>query len=215
MEFLNLLIQLITNTKDTLDAIVREYRTWTYIILFIIIFAETGFVVTPFLPGDSMLFAMGALIAGGNTGLDIWLMCLILTAAAILGNTLNYRLGRFFGIRIFKEGNKILKLEYYHKTHEYFEKHGSKSIVFSRFLPIFRTIAPFVAGAANMAFGKFTVYNIVGAILWIFTLTFAGFSLGKIPFVEKNFELVILGIIVFTFAPVVVSAIKAMLNKKK
>lgn len=214
MEFLDLLFNLLTDTKDTLDLIVRNYQTWTYIILFIIIFAETGLVVMPFLPGDSMLFAMGALIAGGNTGLDIWMLCLVLSAAGILGNTVNYRLGRYLGIRIFKENNKILKLEYYHKTHEYFEKHGSKSIVFSRFLPIFRTVAPFVAGAANMSFVKFSLYNIIGALLWIFSLSFAGYSLGKIPFVEKNFELVILGIIVVTFLPVVISGVKSMLKKK-
>jgi len=215
LELLDLLLQLLTNTKETLDTIIQNYQTWTYIILFIIIFAETGFVVTPFLPGDSMLFAMGALIAGGNTGLDIWLMCLILSLAAILGNTLNYRLGRYFGIKIFKEDNKILKLEYYHKTHDYFEKHGPKSVVFSRFLPIFRTVAPFVAGAANMEFGKFSFYNILGGVLWIFSLSFAGYSLGKIPFIEKNFELVIIGIIVFTFLPVVLSAVKSLFKKKQ
>ncbi|WP_410222400.1 VTT domain-containing protein [Pedobacter sp.] len=215
MEILDLLLKLITDTKDTLAAITREYRTWTYLILFIIIFAETGFVVTPFLPGDSLLFAMGALIAAGDTGLHIWYMALLLSAAAILGNTLNYRLGRYFGIRVFKEENKILKLKYYHQSHEYFEKHGSKAVVFSRFLPIFRTIAPFVAGAARMSFGRFTLYNFVGGIAWIFSLLFAGYLLGKIPFIERNFELVIVAIALGTFAPVVWAAIKPLLVKKK
>ena len=167
VEILDLLIRLLTDTKDTLSAIIYEYRTWTYLILFMIIFAETGFVVTPFLPGDSMLFAMGAIVAAGNTGLDIWFLCFILTAAAILGNTVNYRLGKYFGVKVFKEDNKILKLKYYHQSHEYFEKHGAVAIVFSRFLPIFRTIAPFVAGAARMEFGKFTLYNIIGGFAWI------------------------------------------------
>ncbi len=215
LEILDLLIKLLTDTKDTLVMIIQSYSTWTYLILFLIIFAETGFVVTPFLPGDSMLFAVGALIAGGDTGLNIWFMCFILSVAAILGNTLNYRLGRYFGIKVFKEDNKILKLKYYHQSHEYFEKHGSKAIVFSRFLPIFRTVAPFVAGAAKMSFGKFTFYNIIGGIVWIFSLSFAGFLLGKIPFVEKNFEVIIVVIAVGTFAPVVIAAVKSLLKKKE
>ncbi|WP_394341146.1 VTT domain-containing protein [Pedobacter nanyangensis] len=215
MEILDLLIKLLTDTKDTLVTIIQNYRTWTYLILFIIIFAETGFVVTPFLPGDSMLFAVGALIAGGDTGLNIWFMCFILTGAAILGNSLNYRLGRFFGVKVFKEENKILKLKYYHQSHEYFEKHGAKAIVFSRFLPIFRTVAPFVAGAARMSFGKFTAYNIIGGVAWIFSLSFAGYLLGKIPFVEKNFEVIIVIIAVGTFAPVIIAGLKSLFKKKE
>ncbi|WP_233164669.1 VTT domain-containing protein [Pedobacter sp. ASV28] len=215
MEILELLLKLLTDTKETLVTIIQNYRTWTYLILFIIIFAETGFVVTPFLPGDSMLFAVGALIAGGDTGLNIWFMCLILTGAGILGNTVNYRLGRYFGIKVFKEENKILKLKYYHQSHEYFEKHGSKAVVFSRFLPIFRTIAPFVAGAASMSFGKFTLYNIVGGFAWIFSLSFAGYLLGKIPFVERNFEVIIVIIAIGTFAPVILAGIRSLLKKKE
>lgn len=192
----------------------REYKTWTYLILFLIIFAETGFVVTPFLPGDSMLFAVGALVAGEGTGLNIWFMLVILIFAAIAGNTLNYRLGKYFGIRVFKENNKILKLKYYHQSHEYFEKHGAKAIVFSRFLPILRTIAPFVAGAANMTFSKFTFYNVIGGIAWITSLLFAGYLLGKIPFVERNFELLIVIIAVGTFVPVIYAAVASMLKPK-
>ena len=215
MEFFDLLIQLLTNTKETLEVIMQEYKTWTYLILFIIIFAETGFVVTPFLPGDSMLFAVGALVAGDGTGLNIWFMLFILIAAAILGNSVNYQLGKFFGIKVFKENNKILKLKYYHQSHEYFEKHGAKAIIFSRFLPIIRTIAPFVAGAARMSFGKFTYYNILGGIAWIASLLFAGYLLGKIPFVEKNFEILVLIIAVGTFVPVVYGALKSIFSKKK
>lgn len=215
MEFFDLLIQLLTNTKETLEVIMQEYKTWTYLILFIIIFAETGFVVTPFLPGDSMLFAVGALVAGDGTGLNIWFMLFILIAAAILGNSVNYQLGKYFGIKVFKENNKILKLKYYHQSHEYFEKHGAKAIIFSRFLPIIRTIAPFVAGAARMSFGKFTYYNILGGIAWIASLLFAGYLLGKIPFVEKNFEILVLIIAVGTFVPVVYGALKSIFSKKK
>ncbi|WP_379093132.1 VTT domain-containing protein [Pedobacter sp. UC225_65] len=215
MEIFDLLLQLLTDTKHTLEVIMQNYKTWTYLILFIIIFAETGFVVTPFLPGDSMLFAVGALVAGEGTGLNIWFMLVILIAAAILGNTLNYRLGKYFGIRVFKEDNKILKLKYYHQSHEYFEKHGAKAIVFSRFLPIFRTVAPFVAGAANMSFGKFTYYNIIGGIAWITSLLFAGYLLGKIPFVEKNFEILVVVIAVGTFLPVIFAALKSLFKKKE
>ena len=214
MEFFDLLVQLLTNTKDTLEQIMQEYRTWTYLILFIIIFAETGFVVTPFLPGDSMLFAVGALVAGEGTGLNIWFMLIILIIAAITGNTLNYQLGKYFGIKVFKENNKILKLKYYHQSHEYFEKHGAKAIVFSRFLPIIRTIAPFVAGAARMSFGKFSFYNVVGGVVWIASLLFAGYLLGKIPFVEKNFEILVLIIAVGTFLPVIYGALKSLFSKK-
>ncbi|QNK63017.1 VTT domain-containing protein [Pedobacter sp. PAMC26386] len=214
MDIINQLIQFILHTDVELVKLVSNYQTWTYLILFLIIFAETGFVVTPFLPGDSMLFAVGALIAKGNTGLDIWLMFLILAIAAILGNSLNYRLGSFFGVKVFKEGNKILKLEYYNKSHMFFEKHGGKAIIFSRFLPIFRTIAPFVAGVAKMPFGRFTYYNIIGGIGWIASLLFAGFLLGQIPVVRDNFSIVILFIAVVTFAPVIFAAVKSRFKSK-
>ncbi|KEQ29430.1 VTT domain-containing protein [Pedobacter antarcticus] len=215
MDIINQLIQFILHTDVELVKLVSNYQTWTYLILFIIIFAETGFVVTPFLPGDSMLFAVGALIAKGNTGLDIWIMFFLLTAAGILGNSLNYRLGSFFGVKVFKPQNRILKLEYYNKSHEFFEKHGGKAIIFSRFLPIFRTIAPFVAGVAKMPFGRFTYYNIVGGIAWIASLLFAGYLLGQIPLIRDNFSLVIAFIAIVTFAPVVFAALKSMFKPKE
>ncbi|MBB5639293.1 membrane-associated protein [Pedobacter cryoconitis] len=215
MDIINQLIQFILHTDVELVKLVSNYQTWTYLILFIIIFAETGFVVTPFLPGDSMLFAVGALIAKGNTGLDIWIMFLLLSIAAILGNSLNYRLGSFFGVKVFKEGNKILKLEYYNKSHMFFEKHGGKAIIFSRFLPIFRTIAPFVAGVAKMPFGRFTYYNIIGGLGWIASLLFAGFLLGQIPVVRDNFSIVIIFIAVVTFAPVIFAAVKSRFKSKE
>lgn len=215
MDIINQLIQFILHTDVELVKLVSNYQTWTYLILFIIIFAETGFVVTPFLPGDSMLFAVGALIAKGNTGLDIWIMFFLLTAAGILGNSLNYRLGSFFGVKVFKPENRILKLEYYNKSHEFFEKHGGKAIIFSRFLPIFRTIAPFVAGVAKMPFGRFTYYNIVGGIAWIASLLFAGYLLGQIPLIRDNFSLVIAFIAIVTFAPVIFAAIKSMFKPKE
>ncbi|RNL54071.1 DedA family protein [Pedobacter jejuensis] len=215
MELLQQLWDFIAHIDVHLAEIIRDYQTWTYLILFLIIFAETGFVVTPFLPGDSLLFAAGALIAGGNTGLNIWLMLLILIVAAIAGNTLNYKLGTVLGSGVFKEDNKILKLKYYHQSHEFFEKHGGKAIMLSRFLPIFRTIAPFVAGIAKMPFGKFTYYNIIGGVAWIVALLLGGYLLGQIPIIKNNFELVILFIAVVTFVPAIWAAVKSRMEPKK
>jgi membrane-associated protein len=214
LEFINFLVDFLLHIDKHLEEIIQDYQGWTYAILFLIIFAETGFVVTPFLPGDSLLFAMGTLIAGGNTGLNIWTMLLLLTIAAILGNSLNYKLGSFFGVKVFKESNKILKLEYYNQSHMFFEKHGGKAIIFSRFLPIFRTIAPFVAGVAKMPFGKFTLFNIIGGVAWITSLLMAGYLLGQIPVVKKNFDVVIVVIAVVTFVPAIYAAVKSRFTKK-
>lgn len=215
MEFLSQFVDFLLHIDKHLEVIISSYQTWTYLILFLIIFAETGFVVTPFLPGDSLLFAMGTLIAGEATGLNIWLMLLILIVAAILGNSLNYKLGTMLGIKVFKEDNRILKLEYYNQSHEFFEKHGGKAIIFSRFLPIFRTIAPFVAGVAKMPFGRFSFFNIIGGIAWITSLLMAGYLLGQIPVVKNNFEIVIVVIAVVTFFPALFAAIRSRFVKKK
>jgi membrane-associated protein len=214
LEFINFLVDFLLHIDKHLEEIIQDYQGWTYAILFLIIFAETGFVVTPFLPGDSLLFAMGTLIAGGNTGLNIWAMLLLLTVAAILGNSLNYKLGSFFGVKVFKESNRILKLEYYNQSHMFFEKHGGKAIIFSRFLPIFRTIAPFVAGVAKMPFGRFTLFNIIGGVAWITSLLMAGYLLGQIPVVKKNFDVVIIVIAVVTFVPAIYAAVKSRFTKK-
>lgn len=214
MELLQQLIDFILHIDRHLAEIVNEYHTLTYLILFLIIFAETGFVITPFLPGDSLLFATGALIAGDKTDLNIWLMFFILVAAAILGNTLNYKLGSVLGAGVFKEKNKILKLKYYHQSHEFFEKHGGKAIIFSRFLPIFRTIAPFVAGIAKMPFGRYTTFNIIGGVTWIFSLLFAGYLLGQIQWFKDNFDFVIVLIAVVTFLPAIYAAIASKFKAK-
>jgi membrane-associated protein len=215
LEFLSQIVDFILHIDKHLEIIIQNYQTWTYFILFLIIFAETGFVVTPFLPGDSLLFAMGTLIAGGNTGLNIWVMIAILIVAAIAGNSLNYKLGSVLGVKVFKPENKILKLEYYHQSHEFFEKHGGKAIIFSRFLPIFRTIAPFVAGIAKMPFGRFTYYNVVGGVAWIAGLLLAGFFIGQIPIVKNNFDIVIITIAVVTFVPAIWAAVKSKVAKKE
>ncbi|WP_129714482.1 DedA family protein [Pedobacter sp. SYP-B3415] len=214
MDIFSQLFDFILHIDKHLVEIVNDYQTWTYLIMFLIIFAETGLVITPFLPGDSLLFAMGALMAKGGTGLDVYVMALLLCIAAITGNSLNYFLGTFFGVKVFKDTNRILKLEYYNKTHAFFEKHGGKAIVFSRYLPIFRTIAPFVAGVARMPFGRFTLFNVVGGISWIVAFLFAGFLFGNIPVIKENFTVVIATIGILTFLPAIIAAFRAKFSKK-
>ena len=213
MEFLKQIIDFILHIDIHLSTIISQYQGWTYLILFVIIFAETGFVVTPFLPGDSLLFAAGALIAGGNTGLDIYLLSLILIVAAVSGNTVNYMLGKALGAQVFKPSNKILKLEYYHQTSAFFEKHGGKAVIFSRFMPIIRTIAPFVAGVGKMPFARYTLYNVVGGVTWIIVFLFAGFLLGNIPFFKEHFSLIGIGIIVVSVVPAIYAAVKSRMKK--
>lgn len=215
MEVIGNILDFILHIDKHLIEIVSEYQTWTYLIIFLIIFAETGFVVTPFLPGDSLLFAVGALIAKGNTGLDIYLMGLFLIIGAISGNTLNYYLGSYFGPKVFKPHNKILKLEYYIKTQEFFNKQGGKAVIFSRFLPIFRTVAPFVAGVGNMNFGRFTFYNIVGGVFWIVSFLGLGFVFGNIPIIKDNFTYVMLVIIVLTILPAVYAGLQTKRDMKR
>lgn len=209
MEILSNIIDSLLNIDKYLVQIVSDYRTWTYLIIFLIIFAETGFVVTPFLPGDSLLFAVGALIAKGDTGLNIYLMGVLLILAGILGNTVNYFLGSYLGPKVFKPGNRILKLEYYHKTKDYFNKKGGNMLIFSRFMPVFRTFAPFVAGIGKMQFGHFTYYNVVGALAWIISFLGIGFVFGNIPIIKNNFTYVMLVIIVLTLLPAIIAGIKA------
>jgi membrane-associated protein len=209
LETLSTIIDSLLHIDQYLVQIVRDYRTWTYLIIFLIIFAETGFVVTPFLPGDSLLFAVGALIAKGDTGLNIYIMALLLIAAGISGNTVNYFLGSFLGPKVFKPGNRILKIEYYNKTKDYFNKKGGNMLIFSRFMPIFRTFAPFVAGIGKMKFVHFTYYNVVGGVLWIVSFLGIGFIFGNISIIKNNFTYVMLVIIVLTLLPAIIAAIKA------
>ena len=209
MEVISNILDFVLHIDKYLIKIVSDYRTWTYLIIFMIIFAETGFVVMPFLPGDSLLFAVGALIAKGDTGLNIYIMGILLIVAGISGNTVNYVMGNFLGSKVFKPGNKVLKIEYYNKSKEYFNKKCGNVLIFSRFMPIFRTMAPFVAGIGKMNFGQFTYYNVVGAILWIVSFLGIGFIFGNIPFIRDNFTYVMLVIIVLTILPAVIAAIRA------
>jgi len=196
-----------------LSVIINQYHTLTYLILFVIIFAETGFVITPFLPGDSLLFAAGALIAHGDTGLSIYLLALILIAAAFTGNTVNYLAGSYLGPKVFKEKNRVLKLDYYLQTHAFFEKHGAIAVILSRFMPIIRTIAPFVAGVSKMSFAKYSLFNIVGGAAWILVFLFAGFFLGNIPFFKDHFALVGVAIILISIIPPIYAAVKSRMRK--
>jgi membrane-associated protein len=181
-------------------AFVQDYGAWTYLFLFLIIFCETGLVVTPFLPGDSLLFVAGALAATGS--LNIGFTVTLLSVAAVLGDTVNYWIGSFMGHKISQEKYRhIFKPEYLERTHNFFEKHGAKTIILARFFPIIRTFAPFLAGAGKMSYRKFFFYNVAGALIWIFILTLAGYFFGNIPLVKKNFTAVIFGIIIVSLLP--------------
>jgi len=215
LELIKSLVDFILHIDKHLSVIISQYHALTYLILFAIIFAETGFVVTPFLPGDSLLFAAGALIAEGGTGLNIYLLALILIAAAFIGNTVNYLLGGYLGHKVFKPGNKILKLEYYEQTHAFFEKHGALAVIFSRFMPIIRTIAPFVAGVSRMPFLKYSLYNIIGGASWIIVFLFSGYFLGNVPFFKAHFSLVGVVIILLSIIPPIYAAIKSRMAKKQ
>lgn len=214
MELLHSLIDFILHIDKHLAEITSQYQSWTYLILFVIIFAETGFVVTPFLPGDSLLFAAGALIAGGASGLDIHLLAFILVIAAFSGNTVNYMLGNYLGPKVFKEDNKILKLSYYIQTKAFFDKHGGKAVIFSRFMPIIRTIAPFVAGVGRMPMGRYSLYNIVGGLAWIILFLYGGYLFGNVPFFKKNFSLVAIGIVLISILPPIFAFAKSRFSKK-
>ena len=193
--------------------IIQNYGAWAYSILFLIIFAETGFVVTPFLPGDSLVFAVGALAASGSLNVS-WLF-ILLGAAAVLGNVINYQIGRFIGPKIFlKENIRFLNKEYLERTHQFYEKHGGKVIIISRFVPILRTFAPFVAGVGKMTYQRFLIYNLIGGISWIGLFLFGGFYFGNIPLVKQNFSLVILAIILISILPAVLHAFRRRDSQK-
>ena len=203
MEYLASFIDIVLHLDKHLTMLVQQYGPWIYAILFVIIFSETGFVVTPFLPGDSLLFVAGAVAALG--GMDIGLLLVVLGAAAVLGNMLNYQIGRYFGPKVFQwENSRFFNKDALVKTHAFYEKHGGKTLIISRFLPLFRTFAPFVAGIGSMTYTRFTLFNLVGGIGWVGSLTLAGYWFGNIPWIQKNLTVVILAIIGISFVPVLV-----------
>jgi membrane-associated protein len=199
MDWLMHAVDFFLHLDHHLIGVFEQYGTWTYAILFLIIFLETGIVVTPFLPGDSLLFAAGALSASG--GLNPVVLFVLLSVAAILGDTVNYAIGRAVGPRVFREDVRWLKREYLERTHRFYEKHGGKTIILARFVPIVRTFAPFVAGVGTMSYGRFVVYNIAGGILWTSIFIFGGYFFGNLPVVKENFTFVILGIILVSVLP--------------
>ncbi len=200
MEYLAVAVDFILHLDTHLALLVHNYGLWIYAILFAIVFGETGFVVTPFLPGDSLLFVAGALAAVG--GMDIALLLGVLVLAAASGNMLNYQIGRFLGPRVFKwDDSLFFNKAALQKTEAFYEAHGGKTLVISRFLPLFRTFAPFVAGVGRMDYPRFLFFNLVGALLWVFSLTLAGYFFGNLPWVQKNLSLVILGIVFVSLIP--------------
>jgi len=210
MEILNSFFELFLNLDKHLFSLVTEYKNWTYLILFCIIFFETGLVVTPFLPGDSLLFAAGAIAALGI--LNIWILIGLMCIAAILGDSVNYSTGKFFGAKVFERNYRFIKKEYLYRTHEFYEKHGGKTIIIARFIPIIRTFAPFIAGVGSMNYLRFISFNIFGGILWVFICSFGGYFFGNLPFVKDNFSVVVLAIIFFSLLPMVVEYIKYKLK---
>ncbi len=209
MEILAQFIDIVLHLDKHLAILVQQYGLWIYGILFVIIFSETGFVVTPFLPGDSLLFVAGALAAIGEGGMDIVTLIGVLTLAAVLGNTVNYHVGRFLGPKVFHwENSRFFNRDALVKTHAFYEKHGGKTLVISRFLPLFRTFAPFVAGIGAMSYAKFTMFNLIGALAWVVSLCLAGYWLGNLPWVKANLTLIIVGIIIVSLVPVAVGWLK-------
>jgi membrane-associated protein len=207
MDLLRSVIDLFLHLDQHLSRVIADYGVWTHLILFVIVFAETGLVVTPFLPGDSLLFAAGTFAALGS--LDLWLVVVLLVAAAILGDTVNYWVGAWVGPRAFSGNIRFLRKDYLDRTHAFYEKHGGKTVILARFVPIIRTFAPFVAGVGAMSYPKFITYNVVGAVLWVGLFVPAGYFFGNIPAVRNNFTLVILAIIALSVLPIALEAIRS------
>ena len=218
MEILEIFKELLTNTKGFLELFVQNHGNWIYGLLFLIVFCETGLVVLPLLPGDSLLFTAGVLAGNVNNNLDVGLIIILLIIAALLGDNTNYFIGKFLAKK--GEGAKLfgiftIKKEYIDKTHAFYEKHGSFAIIVARFVPIVRTFAPFVAGVGSMKYSRYITFCLIGAVLWVSVITLAGYFLGNIPWVQHNFEKIVLGIVLVSVLPVLFGVIKNLLGSKK
>lgn len=208
------LIDFILHIDRHLADLSAAYGIWIYAVLFLIVFCETGLVVTPFLPGDSLLFASGAVAAASNGTLNVHLMAFLLLAAAIIGDAVNFAIGKYFGEKLFANPHsKVFKQEYLQKTHDFYAKYGGKTIILARFVPIVRTFAPFVAGMGKMNYADFIRYNVIGALLWVGILVYLGYAFGNVPLVKQHFGLLVLGIIVVSVLPIVIELIKAKIKK--
>jgi membrane-associated protein len=213
-ELLTWAIDVVLNLDKYLDVIIRNYGLWTHLLLFLIIFCETGLVVTPILPGDSLLFAVGTFAALGS--LDLAWVLVSLSVAAVAGDTVNYWIGNLVGPKVFaQEKSRFFKKEYLDRTHQFYEKYGGKTIIIARFVPIIRTFAPFVAGIGAMTYPRFIAYNIVGGVGWILSLVLAGYFFGNIPIVKNNFSLVILAIIIISVLPGVIEFVRHKYGQRK
>lgn len=213
MEIISTAIDFFLHIDVHLNEIILQYGTLTYGILFFIIFAETGFVFTPFLPGDSLLFAAGTFAARGS--FDVYLLAVLLIIAAIAGDNINYWIGRKLGVKLFERYNKLLKKEYLEKTQKFYVKHGGKTIILARFFPIIRTFSPFVAGLGKMEYSRFVLNDVAGGIIWISIFVFGGYFFGNIPVVQKNFSIVIVVIVVISVIPAISEFVRHKFLKKK
>ncbi len=206
MEYLQYVVDLFLHLDKHLHELIGQLGVWVYLVLFLVIFAETGLVFTPFLPGDSLLFAAGAIAGGG--ALDPHILFLLLTFAGVLGDTVNYWIGKYLGPKLLRDQSRFLKREYLDRTHAFFEKYGGKTIIIARFVPIVRTFAPFVAGIGAMTYAKFLFYNVIGAVLWVGICVYAGYIFGGFEIVKKNFTLVVLAIILISILPALIEIIR-------
>jgi membrane-associated protein len=209
MDWLTTLSDLFLHLDKHLGAVVAQYGTWAYVIMVVIVFCETGLVVTPFLPGDSLLFAAGALCATAGGGLDVGLLFLLLSAAAIAGDTVNYWVGAWIGPRAFSGEVPLLKKDYLDRTHRFYERHGGKTIILARFIPIIRTFAPFVAGIGAMNYPRFISFNVIGGIAWVAAFTYGGFFFGNLAFVKSHFSLIIVAIVIISVLPLAVELLRS------
>jgi membrane-associated protein len=201
MQYIGFVVDLFLNLDKHLATVIQTFGIWTYLLFFLVIFLETGVVITPFLPGDSLLFAAGAITAAANDTLNIFILWFIVFIAAFLGDTTNYWIGRYIGPRSFSINSRLFKKEYLERTQAFYNKHGGKTILLARFIPIIRTFAPFVAGIGSMRYSYFITYNIVGGFIWTALFTFTGYFFGNIPFIRDNFSIVIIAIILISIMP--------------
>lgn len=202
MEIISTIIDLFLHLDKHLAVVIQQYGIWTYLLLFLVIFLETGLVITPFLPGDSLLFAAGTFAGMGV--LNVWVLYISLSFAAILGDTVNYWIGHYIGPRAFSGNIRFLKKEYLDRTHDFYERHGGKTIILARFIPIIRTFAPFVAGIGAMSYGHFITYNVVGGMLWVGIFVSLGYFFGSLEFVRNNFSIVVITIILISVMPIII-----------
>lgn len=215
MDTLYYIIDFVLHLNHHLSEIINYFGNWAYAVLFLVVFAETGLVITPFLPGDSLLFAAGALSALEGVTLNVHILVLVLFVAAVIGDTCNYWVGHYFGEKLFSKDAKILKQSYLDRTHNFYEKYGGKTIIIARFVPIIRTFAPFVAGAGSMTYSKFMFYNVIGAAIWVVSITYLGYYFGNIPIIKDNFAIVVIVIIILSIIPAIFEVVRIKLKSRK